>query len=56
MRKNDGAVPVEGRVLVTELSGSESVVHFEVNDTFHGRLVRRATKTTGLLINDRRLG
>lgn len=32
MRKSDAAVPVEGRVLVTELSGSESVVHFEIND------------------------
>lgn len=31
-RRSDGAVPIEGRVLVTELSGSESVVHFEVND------------------------
>ncbi|NNG02934.1 MAG: TOBE domain-containing protein, partial [Inquilinus sp.] len=26
----DDAVPIAGRVLVTELSGSESVVHFDV--------------------------
>ena len=28
----DGATPIEGRVLVTELSGSESVIHFEVDE------------------------
>ena len=31
-RPHDYAVEIEGRVLVTELSGSESVIHFEVND------------------------
>ena len=28
---HDGAVKVEGRVLVTELSGSESVIHFDLD-------------------------
>lgn len=31
-KTNDDAVGIDGRVLVTELSGSESVIHFEVND------------------------
>ena len=30
--KSEGAVPIEGRVLVGELSGSESIVHFEVEE------------------------
>ena len=29
--KGEGAVRLNGRVLVTELSGSESVAHFEIN-------------------------
>ena len=31
-RRSGNAVEIEGRVLVTELSGSESVVHFEINN------------------------
>jgi len=30
-RRNENAVEIEGRVLVTELSGSESVIHFDIN-------------------------